>query len=66
MPSKSAINASLMPELTAFSGAQARMGRYRSASDVVRAALRLLLEQARRQGDDIEQQKPTAGDPDAR
>ena len=42
MPSKSALNAFLTPELTAFIPAKVATGRYRSASEVVRAALRLL------------------------
>jgi putative addiction module CopG family antidote len=42
MPSKSSLNVSLTPELTAFIAAKINSGRYRSASEVVRAALRLL------------------------
>jgi antitoxin ParD1/3/4 len=48
MPSKSIITASLTPELTAFIQAKVATGRYRSASEVVRAALRLLEKQDRR------------------
>ena len=42
MPSKATLNVSLTPELTAFIAAKVATGRYRSASEVVRAALRLL------------------------
>ena len=49
MPSKSSLNVSLTPELTAFIAAKLATGRYRSASEVVRAALRLLDEQDHRQ-----------------
>jgi antitoxin ParD1/3/4 len=66
MPSKSTITASLTPELTAFIAAQVKSGHYRSASEVVRAALRLLVEQARRQGVNMGQEKPAAGEHDAR
>jgi antitoxin ParD1/3/4 len=45
MPSKSSLNVSLTPELTDFIAAKLATGRYRSASEVVRAALRLLDEQ---------------------
>ncbi|WP_201836040.1 type II toxin-antitoxin system ParD family antitoxin [Microvirga zambiensis] len=66
MPSKSTITASLTPELTAFIAAKVQTGHYRSASEVVRAALRLLVEQDRRQPDSVDREKPTAGEPDAR
>ncbi len=48
MPSKSTLNVSLTPELTALIAAKISTGHYRSASEVVRAALRLLAEQDRR------------------
>ena len=66
MPSKSTITASLTPELTAFIAAKVRTGHYRSASEVVRAALRLLVEQDRRQEDAIAQGKLAAGERNAR
>ncbi|MGI4943788.1 MAG: type II toxin-antitoxin system ParD family antitoxin [Janthinobacterium lividum] len=43
MPSRSALSVSLTPELTSYVAAQVASGRYRSASEVVRASLRLLL-----------------------
>jgi antitoxin ParD1/3/4 len=43
------MNVSLTPELTAFISTKLASGRYRSASEVVRAALRLLDEQDRRE-----------------
>ena len=49
MPSKSTLNVSLTPELTAMITAKVATGHYRSASEVVRAALRLLDERDRRQ-----------------
>ncbi len=42
MPSQSALNVSLTPELAAFTKALVRSGRYKSASEVVRDSLRLL------------------------
>jgi antitoxin ParD1/3/4 len=48
MPSKSTLNVSLTPELTALIAEKIGSGRYRSASEVVRAALRLLDERDRR------------------
>jgi antitoxin ParD1/3/4 len=66
MPSKSTITASLTPELTAFIAAKVKTGHYRSASEVVRAALRLLLEQDRSQESNPDQRKPASGQPDAR
>jgi len=41
-------NVSLTPELEAFIDGRIKTGRYRSASEVVRAALRLLEEDERR------------------
>ncbi len=49
MPPKSSLNVSLTPELTAFIAAKLATGCYRSASEIVRAALRLLDDQDRRQ-----------------
>ena len=66
MPSKSTITASLTPELTTFIAAKVKTGHYRSASEVVRAALRLLVEQDRRKEHGLEPDKATAGDRDAR
>ena len=66
MPSKSTITASLTPELTAFIAAKVASGHYRSASEVVRAALRLLVEQDRHQERHLTQDKHSAGDHDAR
>ena len=49
MPSKSTLNVSLTPELTALIATKIKTGHYRSASEVVRAALRLLDERDRRE-----------------
>jgi antitoxin ParD1/3/4 len=64
MPSKSTLNVSLTPELTALIAAKVKTGHYRSASEVVRAALRLLDEQDRRAAPD-HQGKPSSGDHNA-
>lgn len=42
MPAKDALTVSLTPELAAFIQAQVASGRYHTASEVVRAGLRLL------------------------
>ncbi|MBY9063352.1 type II toxin-antitoxin system ParD family antitoxin [Sphingomonas yunnanensis] len=47
MPSPSSLNVSLTPELCEWISAQVASGRYRSASEVVRNALRALQEQQR-------------------
>ena len=44
MPSQSSLNVSLTPELERFIAARVASGHYRSASEVVRAGLRLLVE----------------------
>lgn len=46
MPSRDSLNVSLTPELTTWIAAQVASGRYRSGSEVVRAALRLLQDAA--------------------
>jgi len=66
MPSKSIITASLTPELTTFIAAKVKTGHYRSASEVVRAALRLLVEQDRRRGAGAEPDNSAAGERNAR
>ncbi len=48
MPSRKTRNVSLTPEMEAFIDGRVASGRYRSASEVVRAALRLLEEDERR------------------
>jgi antitoxin ParD1/3/4 len=47
MPLPTTMNVSLTPELAAFVQGRVATGRYRSASEVVRAALRLLEEAER-------------------
>ena len=42
MPPRNSLNVSLTPELADYIAAQVASGRYRSASEVVRDALRLL------------------------
>lgn len=44
------MNVSITPELAAFVAAQLTSGRYKNASEVVRAALRLLEDAEARQG----------------
>ena len=46
MPSDQTRNVSLTAELNAFIRAQVESGHYQNASEVVRAALRLLLQQS--------------------
>lgn len=48
MPLRKTRNVSLTPEMEAFIDGRVASGRYRSASEVVRAALRLLEEDERR------------------
>jgi antitoxin ParD1/3/4 len=64
MPSKFTITASLTPDLTAFIAAKVASGHHRSASEVVRAALRLLMEQDHRQERNVAKKQST-GDHDA-
>ncbi len=47
MPAKSAMTVSLTPELAEFIAGKVASGHYRSSSEVVRAALRLLEQQDR-------------------
>lgn len=47
MPSRSTLHVSLTPELSRFVESRVRSGRYQSASEVVREALRLLEARAR-------------------
>ena len=52
MPTRKTRNVSLTPELETFIDGRLASGRYRSASEVVRAALRLL------EGDERRRQEP--------
>ena len=47
-------NVSLTPELDAFVGSQVGSGEYPTASEVVRAALRLLQAKSRRNGHELQ------------
>ena len=53
------MNVSLTPELSGFVAAHVASGRYRSASEVVRAALRLL---EREEGTPTHPPRPNAGE----
>ena len=64
MPSKSTLNVSFTPELTVLIAAKVSTGLYRSASEVVCAALRLLDEQDRREA--RHEVKPASGGRNAR
>ena len=47
MPARNTLHVSVTPELAAFVGEQIASGDYRTASEVVRAGLRLLADQER-------------------
>ena len=64
MLSNSTIKPLLTPELMAVIAAKVALGHYRSGSEVVRAALRLLVEQDRRQEHNVAKKQST-GDRDA-
>jgi antitoxin ParD1/3/4 len=51
MPSKKTRNVSLTPDMEAFIDGRVASGRFRSASEVIRAALRLLEEDERKRQD---------------
>jgi antitoxin ParD1/3/4 len=57
MPTRKTRNVSLTPEMEAFIDGRVASGRYRSASEVVRAALRLLEEDERKRQDPGPQQR---------
>jgi antitoxin ParD1/3/4 len=59
MPTRTTRNVSLTPELDAFVDGQVTSGQYRTASEVVRAALRLL--QSEGQGAAVRPRKLPAG-----
>jgi antitoxin ParD1/3/4 len=66
MPSKSTLNVGLTPELTALIAAKIKTGHYRSASEVVRAALRLLAEKDQRDPNRTDTPASVRGRDDAR
>lgn len=66
MPSRSARSVSLTPELTGYVAAQVASGRYRTASEVVRAALRLLQQTEPLAGTAADAGRPTTPRPVAR
>lgn len=47
MPARRTLHVSVTPELAAFVGEQVTSGSYRTASEVVRASLRLLADEER-------------------
>jgi len=47
MPARNTLHVSITPELAAFVGEQVASGSYQTASEVVRAGLRLLADQER-------------------
>ncbi len=59
MPSKTTHNVSLTPELAAPIAAKIRTGHYRSANEVIPAALRFLDERDRRAGQEHQAKSPS-------
>ena len=55
MVSRTTVNVSLTPELDAFLQGQVRSGRYQTASEVVREALRLLQHQEKQRDQSLRQ-----------
>jgi antitoxin ParD1/3/4 len=67
MPPRKTRNVSLTPRLDAFVDGRVAAGRYRSASEVVRAALRLLEEaETPRREDEVRPPRPADAAPDGR
>ena len=66
MLSNPTIKPLLTPELMAVLAAKVALGHYRSASEAVRAALRLLVEQDRHQACRLGEDKHSVGKYDAR
>ena len=60
MPPRASLNVSLSPELVAYIAAQVASGRYQSASEVVRAGLRLL--QCEKAAPDLRLARPSEPD----